>query len=456
VREEDAAMSTRDREPSGVERTVYQPRETLAAVAPAGAAPAATIPARPAPANADRPTDDDLPDAPPRQHARNAMVEAATPLLALAASVRSGRIDIDLPALHRQAAAAAVRFDAALVAGGYDEETRRRARYAVFATLDDVAQNLPGRASDGAEWARRSMVVRGFGENIGGDRFWQLLGEMLGRPAEYAALIELYHACLAVGFEGRYRLGDGAGKLRAAQRSAYAALPHVRSLSEVELVPEWRGTPTPRGRIGFWAPLALSSSVALGFLLLAVLGFRLSLMQAGQPSMAAMLAVNPGTPLRLSRAAATPPAPSSAQQQRLSGFLADEIARRLVVVEQDANSLRVRTTIGTLFRSGSDELAPGRAALFERIAAAAERERGTVRIEGHADSDPVTSLTFPDNVALSRARAERIAALFRARLSDPARVSADGFGAAQPIASNATAAGKALNRRVEITVPRSE
>ncbi|MGK6324454.1 type IVB secretion system protein IcmH/DotU [Sphingomonas sp. DT-51] len=444
-------MSTRDREPSGVERTVFQPNPARSAAAMPPAPPPGAVPAV-----ADPSVNDELPDAPPRLRAHNAMVEAAAPLLALTASVRSGRIDIDLPALHRKAAAAAVRFDAELAAGGYGEETRRRARYAVFATVDDVAQNLPGRASDGAEWARRSMVVRGFGENIGGDRFWQLLGEMLGRPAEHTALIELYHACLAAGFEGRYRLGDSTGKLRATQRSAYAALPHIRSFSDTELVPDWRGMPTPRGRISFWAPLALCASVALGFLLLAVLGFRLALMQTGQPSMAAMLTVSPGTPLRLSRIAARLPLPSGAQQQRISGFLADEVARGLVVVEQDASSLRVRTTIGTLFRSGSDELAPGRTALFERIAAATERERGTVRIEGHADSDPVTSLTFPDNVALSRARAERVAALFRARLSDPARVGADGFGAAQPIASNATTAGKALNRRVEIVIPRSE
>jgi hypothetical protein len=31
----------------------------------------------------------------------------------------------------------------------------------------------------GAEWARRSMVVTFFQENIGGDRFWQLVDDML-------------------------------------------------------------------------------------------------------------------------------------------------------------------------------------------------------------------------------------------------------------------------------------
>ncbi|MGC1303339.1 MAG: type IVB secretion system protein IcmH/DotU, partial [Caulobacteraceae bacterium] len=315
----------------------------------------------------------------------------------------------------------------------------------------------PGAAADGAEWARRSMVVRGFGENIGGDRFWLLLNEMLARPAEHAELIELYHACLAAGFEGRHRVShDGRNRLREIMTGAYAALPHVRELSETEISPAWRGSPTPVARLGVWAPLALALSIAAGVLVVAVLGFRLVLIETGRPSMHAVLAVNPDQPLRLSRAATAPALPVSAQQDRLQGFLAPEIAQKLVVVEQDPTSLRVRTTVGQLFRSGSDALEPGRRSLFERIAAAVASESGPVRVEGHADSDPVASLTFPDNVALSKARAETVAAILRAGLRDPARVSAEGFGASRPIASNDTAQGKSLNRRVEIVIPRAE
>jgi type VI secretion system protein ImpK len=301
------------------------------------------------------------------------------------------------------------------------------------------------------------MVVRGFGENIGGDRFWALLQEMLSRPADHLELLELYHACLAVGFEGRHRVSsNGRGRLRSILTSAYAALPHVRALSPIELVPDWRGTPTAIRRIGFWPPIVLALSIALGALLLLVLAFRLVLIETGQPSMQALLAVNPDQPLRLSRSAAPAAVPSSAQQGRVNGFLADEIAQKLVVVEEDPTSLRVRTTIGTLFRSGSDALEPGREALLDRIAQAVDKEKGDIRVEGHADSDRVSSLTFPDNLALSTARAETVAKILRAQLRDPGRVTAQGFGSTQPIASNATPAGKALNRRVEIVIPRSE
>lgn len=401
-------------------------------------------------------SDDDIPAAPPAARPRNAMMTAAAPILALIAGVRSGRVQMSLPELHQKASAAAATFDQALTQAGYDTETRQRARYAVYATVDDIAQNLPGQAADGAEWARRSLVVLAFNENIGGDRFWRLLEEMLGRPAEYAELIELYHACLAAGFEGRFRVTpDGRSRLQEIMTSAYAALQHPRALSQTEISPRWKGAPKPPEKVSFWATLALAGGVAFALLLVIFIILRLVLMQTGQSSIT-LRTINPDQPLRMSRVAPAPPIPTSTQLQRIQGFLAPEIAQKLVVVEQDAQSIRVRTTVGQLFQSGSDKLENGRRPLFERIAAAIETEPGPVRVEGHADSDRVASLAFPDNVALSKARAETVADIVRSKLTDRGRVSSDGFGDSQPIAPNATAAGKALNRRVEIVITRAE
>jgi len=401
--------------------------------------------------------DDDIPLPPPAARARNPMMMAAAPVLSLIVGVRSGRVQLSLPELHQTASTAVATFDQALVAAGYDAETRQRARYAVCATVDDIAQNLPGQAADGAEWARRSLVVQVFNENIGGDRFWRLLDDMLARPAEFANLIELYHACLAAGFEGRYRVApDGKRRLHEIMASCYAALDHTRALSQTELSPRWRGQPTPAARVSFWATLALAGAVALAVLLALFILLRVVLIQTGQPSLNALKAINPDQPLRMSRVAPAPPVPTSTQLQRIQGFLAPEIAQHLVAVEQDSQSIRVRTTVGQLFKSGSDKLEPGREALFARIGAAIEAERGAVRVEGHADSDHLVSVTFPDNFALSKARADAAAKILRGKITDASRVSTEGFGDSQPIASNSTANGKALNRRVEIVIPRAE
>ena len=142
------------------------------------------------------------------------------------------------------------------------------------------------------------------------------------------------------------------------------------------------------------------------------------------------------------------------QAERLRQFLAPEIAQNLVVVVEDPSTVRVRTTVGQLFKSGSDQLDNGRASLFQRIGQAVETEPGPVQIEGYSDSDKLSSISFPDNLALSKARADTVAAIIRQALTDPSRVTTEGYGDAQPLAPNTTAEGKAQNRRVEIVIQR--
>ena len=447
-------------------RTVFRPSPLQGLRTPAPAPQGSPEPAPPeaAPAGfgaeaappASRLPDDDIPRPAAPAKVRNTMMASAARLLALAASVRSGRARIDMPRLHAEATAAISAFDQTVVAAGYSDEQRQRGRYALCATIDDIAQNLPGSVADGAEWARRSLVVLFFQEAIGGDRFWQLVEDMLARPAQYADLIELYHACLAAGFEGRFRvMADGKRRLQEVMTSLYAALDHARKVSPVELSPHWRGQPTPPRRVGFWSILALAGGVALAVLLVIYILLRLVLMETGRPAMDALRAINPDQPLRLSRVAPAPPPSNSSQAQTLRTFLAPEIAQHLVVVEEDGSTVRVRTTVGQLFASGSDQLEAARKPLFERIAAAIETQPGDVKVEGYTDADKVKTLTFPDNIALSKARAEVVAGIIKSKLTNPARVSSEGFGETRPIAPNDTAQGKALNRRVEIVVPRN-
>ncbi|HEY5289375.1 MAG TPA: type IVB secretion system protein IcmH/DotU [Caulobacteraceae bacterium] len=398
--------------------------------------------------------DDDIPLPATPPTARNLMMAKAAPLLALAASVRSGRARIEPPKLHAQASAAITAFDQAVVAAGYPDEQRQRGKYALCATVDDIAQNLPG--TDGAEWARHSLVVQFFQEAIGGDRFWQLVEDMLARPAQYADLIELYHACLAAGFEGRMRVApDGKRRLQEVMTSLYSALGHVRALSPVELSPHWRGEPTPPRRVGFWSILAAAGGIALGLLFVVYIILRLVLLETGRPAMDGLRTINPDQPLRLSRVAPPPPAPTSGQLETLKTFLAPEIAQHLVVVEEDGSTVRVRTTVGQLFASGSDQLEASAKPLFDRIAAAIETQPGDVKVEGYTDSDRVKTLSFPDNIALSKARADAVAAIIKSKLTKPGRVSAQGYGDGNSISPNTTPGGKALNRRVEVVVPRT-
>jgi type VI secretion system protein ImpK len=436
---------------AGPNRTVFRP-SPLQNLKNAPAAPAA--PTGPAPPQPPVRNNDDVPQAPVGAGPRNPLMAAATPFLALIASVRAGRARIDLPALHRQVTTEITNFEQA-VAGRFSDEVLRRAKYALASTADDVVLNLPDQP-EAAEWARRSMVVRFFSENIGGDRFWRLLDEMVARPAEYRDLLELYHACMAAGFEGRYRvMADGRREHTAMMQSVFVALEHPRTLSMSEMSPRWKGQPTPPPKVGFWTPLVLAAAAAALLLVVIYIALRVFLAQTGEPVIAALMGINPDQPLRLSRVAPPPPTPAEGEQMsRLKTFLAPEIAQHLVVVLEDPSTVRVRTTVGQLFKSGSDQLDPGRETLIDRIAQAVETEPGPVRVEGYTDSDKVRTASFPDNIALSKARADTAAAIVKKRLTDTSRVSSEGYGDAQPIAPNSTADGKAQNRRVEFVIQR--
>ena len=80
----------------------------------------------------------------------------------------------------------------------------------------------------------------------------------------------------------------------------------------------------------------------------------------------------------------------------------------------------------------------------------------TAVIEGHTDNVPITpgvTCTFPDNMALSQARAESAVNFLVGNFGiDRSRLSAKGYGETRPVADNATKEGRQQNRRIEAII----
>ncbi len=77
-----------------------------------------------------------------------------------------------------------------------------------------------------------------------------------------------------------------------------------------------------------------------------------------------------------------------------------------------------------------------------------EYKQTMIDVVGHTDADG----SDESNYDLSRRRAASVAQFLSSQQLDPNRFSVEGRGERDPIASNATASGKAQNRRVEITI----
>lgn len=128
----------------------------------------------------------------------------------------------------------------------------------------------------------------------------------------------------------------------------------------------------------------------------------------------------------------------------------------------DAGRLKVRIVDGrlvvvlatdVLFGSGSAALSKdGRAAITEVARVLASLPKRAFQVEGHTDSVPIATPQFPSNWELAAARAITVAKTMIDAGLAANRVSAASYADKKPTASNDSAEGKALNRRIEITI----
>ncbi|MCD6662039.1 MAG: OmpA family protein [Comamonas sp.] len=121
-----------------------------------------------------------------------------------------------------------------------------------------------------------------------------------------------------------------------------------------------------------------------------------------------------------------------------------------VTVSQTAdNQLKLDIPSDISFATGRADIEPNLRTVLDRFAQSLRANPGTeVRIIGHTDSTGSDAVNDP----LSVARASSTRNYLTDRGVDPARIQVAGRGSHEPIASNATAEGRARNRRVEIYV----
>lgn len=149
------------------------------------------------------------------------------------------------------------------------------------------------------------------------------------------------------------------------------------------------------------------------------------------------------------------PAPASEVHDELAAALAPEIASGAVALHDGADGLVISLREAGFFPSGSAGLKVDSQPALARIAAILMERKSDIRIEGHTDNVPIHNSQFNSNWELSTARAtEMVRLLIQTYGYDPKKLSAGGYAQYHPIATNATNAGRALNRRVDLVILR--
>ena len=373
----------------------------------------------------------------------NPLVRAANRLLNLVPRIREAAQLQDPAELRLHILAEINAFEQRALASGVSHEEVIGARYCLCTVLDETAAQTPW-GSRGV-WAKHSLLVTFHNETWGGEKYYQLLARLAQSPERHRQLIELLYYCNALGYEGRFRIVEnGHSQLEILKRRIATLLNQVRGGYERRLSPHWQGVDSiepPWRLVPPWVVAAAVATVALGVFV----WFLFSLGGRSDAVYAELVALRVPPPLVVEVPDPTPP-------PRLRRFLEAEIRAGLLEVADQSDRSIVTLTGDGLFDSGSVAVRPEYLAVLARIASALAEIDGRVKVVGHSDNVPIRSARFPSNWHLSLARAESVKTLLDGFLASSGRVYAEGRGEAEPVASNDTADGRALNRRVEITV----
>jgi type VI secretion system protein ImpK len=377
-------------------------------------------------------------------HGSTPLLAAANTLLNLIPQLRAMPVHSDPEALREYLIAQVQLFELRAKQAGIRNETIIGARYCLCTALDETVGQTPWGGS--GVWSKNSLLVTFHNEAWGGEKFFQLLSKLAQNPQQHIDLLELMNACLAMGFEGRYRIVDnGRSQLETLRQRLVDIIRKTRGTFEPPLSLHWKGAPDT-GRRGLrLVPFSIVALLALLVGLGIYYWIHLRLSAHSDPVIASIYSIKLPPP----PPAVKPPPPPP---PRLRRFLEPEIDQRLVeVVDEDSYS-RVTLLGESLFDSGSPDIKAGFLPTLRRVARALDEVSGDVVVRGYTDDLRINTRRFQSNIDLSQARADAVKRLIEQDMTRRGRVRAEGRGEADPLVPNTSDANRARNRRVEITL----
>lgn len=376
----------------------------------------------------------------------NPFLLAARPLLSLVSRLRGTLVCDNVAGLQEELVVKIRTFQNRLARLGAAPDQVNMASYAVCSLLDEAVLNTPW--GTGSLWGNQTLLVIFHQEAFGGEKFFQFLAHLLRSPAQNRDITELLWLCLALGFEGKYRLvPHGANELERIRNETYRA---IQQAPDPELSPRWRGVRDIRPPLIRHVPLWVVGSVAGGLLLLVFLGFAFAIngkSDAVARDFYSLTREEPPLAGRDGRTVSEPIVVPSAKAERFKRILKTEIQMGQAEVIDD-RILRIRNA----FPAGSDKMKPDYGGLFAKIARELAAGGDTALITGHTDDTPIFSARFPSNFELSTARARHVTDFMMATANLNGKLRFEGRADYEPLVSNDSSENRAINRRVDILI----
>lgn len=139
--------------------------------------------------------------------------------------------------------------------------------------------------------------------------------------------------------------------------------------------------------------------------------------------------------------------------QSLRQNLARDLNSNLVEMEETTNGVILRFPSSTAFEVAGAELAQSALQTLDKIIPILARTPGQIKVGGHTDNLPISTLQYRSNWDLSAARATSVIHYFlRSGQLQKQRLTSQGYADSRPMVPNNSDANRAKNRRVEISI----
>lgn len=356
-----------------------------------------------------------------------------------------------LDALRAEARARLTTFKKASQAAALNAESIDAVHYCFCAAIDQAGSQVRGRANSlrGA-WLQHGLLAEFYGENACGRRCRGWIEKLQQTPNASANALDVIAQLTERGLRDERGLPLPKIALPAGRQPApvTASIPHITAQ---RCAPEWPGpaiTPLPEVLLlrqepprRSLLPIVLAVALVVGAVV-AGLAFILYRQHQDNQALAARLEAMSAQLARQREPLA----------DRISGALAAQPGAAPVGISTKEDRVYLAFNSDEGFASGRADLTPILARQLDRLATVLADARGKVTVLGHTDDAPGPRGRMESNLALSTARAMAVGRHLRERGITSDRLSIIGRGVKDPVGDNRTAAGRALNRRVEIVL----
>lgn len=142
---------------------------------------------------------------------------------------------------------------------------------------------------------------------------------------------------------------------------------------------------------------------------------------------------------------------------QLNQTMSSEINSNQMHIERLQNAIKVTVNDQLLFPSGDWQMpVTAQQTIAKMVPILAPMQQTKIMVNGYTDNVPIGAglmrQGITSNLILSQKRADNVMNFMTSQGVNASLVSAQGFGDADPVASNDTPAGQAQNRRVELTL----